>query len=606
VPDTTYYVSPQGRNENPGTSPDTAWQTIAQVNRVNFRQGDRILFQGGATFTGSLAFDAQDLSTAADPITVGSYDTGLGSGITVADASDFTVTDLTVVGSGYATNGGDGINFTVDLPGVTRGGITVRNVDVSGFGQEGIHVTGVNGTSDYHGVSVTDSRTHDKGYGGLGVDAQKSPADVYVGHVRAYHNAGAGIAKSGYGIYIAGATGVVAERSLATDNGWLPGNGGETGGIEAIGAHRVLLQHNEAYANRRGATDGDGVILDSTTDSVMQFSYTHDNDGAGLFLGAENGQAATNNVIRYNVSENDARAALGGIFVWQAVSNADIDNNTVFMGSSSRGSPAAIRLTGFRGTTAHVRDNLFVTTDGVPLVAYDGDGTDLLFQGNDYWSSGSAFAVQWLGTTFPTLHSWRVHTGQERLGGHAVGYRVNPQLINPGGGGTIGDPDLLNTLKAYQLRRTSLVGYAGLDLSRLGVTWDAYGFADDTFLSASFDPTPRDFYDDLLPPAGASAFSLGADQLPTRVTVPFGVLPSELPPRSMESDLSITDPGTVAKDLGGVERHLPHKSFRVGDGGAEANPDEYLDDQGFSLVYGGNGAVPEAGVEQADLVLQQP
>jgi hypothetical protein len=47
---TTYYVSPQGDDNNAGTSPETAWRTIDQVNKVSFRPGDQILFQGGATF----------------------------------------------------------------------------------------------------------------------------------------------------------------------------------------------------------------------------------------------------------------------------------------------------------------------------------------------------------------------------------------------------------------------------------------------------------------------------------------------------------------------------------------------------------------------------
>lgn len=520
TPNTTYYVSPQGHDGNPGTSPATAWRTIDHVNRVNFRPGDQILFQGGATFPGHLAFDSQDLGTVAAPIMVGSYgtdpatiDAGNDTGISVVDAAHFTITNLRVVGSGYATNGGDGIDFTVDLPGVTLAGISINDVDVGGFGQVGIHITGVNSTGDYHDIAVTYASTHDNGYGGLEINAQRNPTEVYVGHVQTYHNAGAGITQSGFGMFISGASDVVVERSVASDNGWLPGNAGLTGGIEAIGSQRVLLQHNEAYANHRGGADGDGIILDDTTDSIMQFNYAHDNDGAGLFLGAENGRAATNNVIRYNVGENDARAqssAYGGIFVWQDISNADIDNNTVFMGPSPASSPAAIRFTGLSGTSVHVRDNLFVTTGGVPLVTYSGGGTDLLLQGNDYWPSGSAFAIQWLGTTFQSLHSWRMTTGQERLGGHAVGYRVDPQLVNPGGGGIIGNADLLDTLTAYQLRATSLVGHAGLNLNQLGIAWDAYGFAGDAFLSLFFDPMARDFYGDLLPAAG---FSIGADQL---------------------------------------------------------------------------------------------
>jgi hypothetical protein len=472
APDTTYYVSPQGDDANPGTAPEAAWRTVAQVNRVNFRPGDRLLFEGGATFSGNLSFDSQDRGTPADPVTVGSYGAGLatidaggGTGVSVADASDFTVADLRVLGSGFTANRGDGVNFTVDLPGVTLTGVTVTGVDVSGFGQVGVHVTGVNATGGYHGVTVTDSATHDNGYGGLASDAQRDPADVYVGRVRAYHNAGAGITKSGYGFFISGARGVVVEWCLAADNGWLPGNGGETGGIEAIGATGVLLQHNEACANHRGAADGDGIILDVTTDSVMQFNYTHDNDGGGLFLGAEDGRTATNNVVRSNVSANDARrgSVYGGIFVWQDVSNAEVSHNVVFMGPSATSSPAAIRLFRLLGSSVRVTDNLFLTTGGVPLVSYDGAGTDLLFQGNHYWAGGGAFQIQWLGTSYHSLADWRDATGQEPAG---------PPRNNPAAGGAPGSPDSLDTLTGYLLPSPSRGGRAGPRFRALAIAWD--------------------------------------------------------------------------------------------------------------------------------------
>ncbi len=520
-PNTIYYVSPAGNDANSGTSTATPWRTIDHVNHVNFRPGDRILFQGGSTFDGNLSFDSQDMGNASAPITVSSYGTGvatigagMGSGISVYDAPNFRINNLVIAGSGYASNAGDGINFTNDLPGVAVNGITVANVDVSGFGHVGIHFVGTNGSGDFAGVSITHAAIHDNGYGGLAIDAQGNAADIYVGHVRAYHNAGGAIGESGYGIFIIGASDVVVERSVAADNGWLPGNSGVTGGIEAIADNRVLLQYNEAYANHQGPTDGDGIILDVTTDSIMQYNYSHDNDGAGLFLFAESGYSTTNNVIRYNVSQDDARtqgATYGGIFVGADVSNADIYNNTVFMGPSATSSPAAITLYYLSGASVHVRDNIFITTGGVPVVVYYGGGTDNLFQGNDY--SGSTFQIQWLNTTYFSLDTWRAGTGQEMLNGAAVGYEVDPQLRNPGGGGTIGNADLLSTLSAYRLLSTSPLRHAGLDLSQFGIVWDPYNFAGDAFLSRHFRTTPKDFYGNLLPAPGSSLFSIGADQL---------------------------------------------------------------------------------------------
>jgi hypothetical protein len=517
-PNTTYYVSPTGSDSNSGTSPTQAWQTINHVDQVTFQPGDQILFQGGATFVGNLAFDSRDVG----PITVGSYgngratlDAGDQTGILVTDAGRFTIADLNLVGSGFTTNVGNGISFTSDLPGVAETGITVSNVSVSGFGQIGVSFLGTDGSRDFSNVSVTYATADNNGAGGVQVLAQGEAHTIYIGHVQADHNAGTASTDSGFGILVFGATDVVIERSTTGDNGWLPGNLGETGGIEAIADSRVLIQYNEAYNNHKGGSDGDGVILDTTTDSIMQFNYTHDNDGAGLFLFAETDTVSTANVVRYNISQDDARTqqnTYGGIFIGDDVNVADIYNNTVFMDPSPNSSPAAIRLLGLSGVSVHVRNNIFMTTGGVPVVSWDGTGTDVVFQGNDYWSGTSPLTILSNGVTYKSLAAWRAATGEEMLGSEPDGLHVNPGLTDAGGGGTIGNADRLFTLTAYQLLPGSRLTRAGLDLAAFGVTWDPYHMADDPFLGRFFNATPTDFYENLLPPPGSTLFSVGADQ----------------------------------------------------------------------------------------------
>src|SRR5438552_17620863 len=119
------------------------------------------------------------------------------------------------------------------------------------------------------------------------------------------------------------------------------------------------------------------------------------------------------------------------------------------MAASAVGNSAAIRVLKFSGNSVRVRDNLFITTGGVPLVAYNGGGTDLLFQGNDYWSSGSALQFQWLNDSFTSVDGatgWRAATGQEIINGTVAGYQADPQALNPGGGGTLGKANLLDSL----------------------------------------------------------------------------------------------------------------------------------------------------------------
>jgi hypothetical protein len=523
-PNTTYYISPTGNNNNSGTAPDEAWQTISRVNRESFRPGDRILFLGGATFAGNLILGLGSQGSPADPITVGSYGggpatirAGTGTAIAVTDASYVTVTDLNVFGTGFNSNSGNGVLFTSDLPGVTVSGSTVSGVTASGFGHNGLFFVGANGSNDFRGISVTDSTTNNNGDGGVNVQAQGNASDVYIGQVRAIHNAGSNITGSGYGILVSGANEVVVERSVAGDNGWLPGNNGETGGIEAISDNRVLLQYNEAYANHHGNSDGDGVILDVTTDSIMQFNYTHDNDGAGLFLFAEAGATTTNNIVRYNISQNDGRRPLfgvnTGVLVGGDVSSAQVYNNTIFESPSPASSTVGIVIGGLSdNANIHVFNNLFITIGGQPMASYDGSGSGVLFQGNDYWASGSPVQFSWAGTTYTGLNDWRANTGQEVLNGDPVGFAANPLVKDAGGGGTIANADRLATLTAYRLQPNAPVRHAGLDPNQSGAVWDPYGYAGDTFLHAHFRSRPTDFYGTPLPATGSGLFSIGADQ----------------------------------------------------------------------------------------------
>src|SRR4051794_16519701 len=47
----TYYVSASGNDQADGRSSQTAWKSIAHANAKKFSAGDKLLFQGGKTFT---------------------------------------------------------------------------------------------------------------------------------------------------------------------------------------------------------------------------------------------------------------------------------------------------------------------------------------------------------------------------------------------------------------------------------------------------------------------------------------------------------------------------------------------------------------------------
>src|SRR4051794_29956445 len=95
-----YYISASGNDAAAGSSAATAWRSLARVNAVALRAGDRVLLDGAAVLTGTLAFDAADGGTAAAPISVTSYGTGratinagAGSGISVYNTAGISISN---------------------------------------------------------------------------------------------------------------------------------------------------------------------------------------------------------------------------------------------------------------------------------------------------------------------------------------------------------------------------------------------------------------------------------------------------------------------------------------------------------------------------------
>ena len=72
--DDVYYVSNDGDDDDDGSTPETAWQTIAHVNEQTFQPGDSVLFRRGDTWRETLYVASS--GTPAAWITFGVYGTG--------------------------------------------------------------------------------------------------------------------------------------------------------------------------------------------------------------------------------------------------------------------------------------------------------------------------------------------------------------------------------------------------------------------------------------------------------------------------------------------------------------------------------------------------
>lgn len=500
----TYYVSPTGNDSASGTSPATAWRTLDRVTAASLLPGDRVLLRAGSTFSGGLYLQPGESGTPGAPISISTYGSGrarisagAGTGIFVYDAEEIAISNLVLAGSGASSNTGDGISFYNDLAGnVKLQHVRIIGVDASGFGGYGVAIGGWNKASGFQDVKVTSSALHDNGRGGLttyGPDFQPgAPSyanqDVYVGHVRAYNNLGnpSDLANpSGNGIVLGSVSKGQIERSVAYGNGSQARAPEGPVAIWAYDSTGVTIQYNEAYGNRTGGpADGDGFDLDqNTSSSVVQYNYSHDNDGAGYLLySGQSNSSHTGNTVRYNISQNDGRKnSYGAIFGGGRISNDAIYDNTVYLSPSASGSPPAVLFTSV-GSGVSVRNNVFYVTGGLPLVIAPTVVTSsLVFQQNDYYSATGAFSVTWGAARYTSLATWRSATGQERLGNAPTGLTLDPLLVSAGGGGTLGNADLLGNLTAYKLQATTPLLNSGLDLQGIfGISTggrDFYGLA---------------------------------------------------------------------------------------------------------------------------------
>jgi hypothetical protein len=501
-----YYLSPRGDDSGAGTRA-RPWRTLGRASAQRYLPGDRILLLGGESFEGGLVLGEPTLSDPERPITIGSWGdgratirAGKGDAVRVANLGGVEIRDLIVVGDGES-NEGRGI-FVLNERGRERlEHVRVEDVDASGFRWAGIYVggpptdlPGVEATGEarfgFRDVRITRCRARDNVYYGIHVSAHwrgaaagYGNADVTIADSVAHDNPGDpdyAEGRSGTGILLDDTDGGTIERCVAFRNG--ARNGGTLGGAAGIATHasrRVLVQHCESWGNRTGGeADGGGFDLDGgTSESIVQYCYSHDNDGAG-FLVREWGthHPLTRDTVRYCISENDGRRhRYGGIHVGtsaEPILGLDVYHNTVYTTPAPDGEPRGIWAGGRPSEGLRFRNNAIVAGGGVPLVEVErtlsAPGA-IVFEGNAWWALGGPFVVLDAGRIFASLPDWRAALGRERRGDRDLGLFADPGFARAGEGETIGDPARLDRLSSYRLLDDSPLVGAALPLRALGV-----------------------------------------------------------------------------------------------------------------------------------------
>jgi hypothetical protein len=192
----TFFVSPGGSDHRSGLSPVRAWRTVRRVNRAHLRAGDRVLFQAGQTFGGTLMPPTSGGPGA--PIVFATYGAGrarLPGGIWFRRRHDLVFDHLAMFGAGLVGHG-QRIALTNSAIAHTRMGVYAAGSDwwlganrIEDIGDSGLILVG-------RRMAVTGNRIERTGrdgsipYGKHGIYLKVVDAEVTGNVIRAFADDG--------------------------------------------------------------------------------------------------------------------------------------------------------------------------------------------------------------------------------------------------------------------------------------------------------------------------------------------------------------------------------------------------------------------------------
>ena len=349
-PGTIYYVNAaSGDDANPGASSEKPWKTLAKVNTTTFHPGDRILFKSGGVWTGQLW--PKGSGNAAHPILIDKYGGGVlplinGAGVAedavlLKNQEYWEIRHLAITNTGSTPGPRRGVNLIAenfgDLHHLYLEGLDIRDVN-------GIEKDKANGGISYHAIGdAKPSRFIDLRIEGNHIShVDRSGIFGWSTHwirTKWYPSLGVVIRKNilddigGDGIVNVATDGALVEYNIVSHASQRSQD--YNVGIWPFSADNTIIQYNEVYGTR-GQHDAEGFDSDwNSRNTVIQYNYSHDNDGGFLLICNEGSQSPNDSagnvgtIVRYNISQNDHHR---GIKLSGPVKHTLIYNNTIYVG----------------------------------------------------------------------------------------------------------------------------------------------------------------------------------------------------------------------------------------------------------------------------------
>ena len=409
----TYYVDANnGSDTNGGTSADTPWQSIGQLNTVNLAPGDTVLLKRGSIWNEQLMLYAS--GTSDQPITIADYGSGnkpllLGASNSrsvfhVYGQSYIYVRNIAVAQGvyGFLFDAGSAYN-------------TLESVEASFNKYDGIGFQ----DSGSVGNTVINSICHDNGRSGVFFWSGADKGAVIGG---TYYNNNNSMS-DGSGVAVGRSAGAVISGVTSYANLY---------GISTYGseASNIVIRNNTIYNNSRV-----GIDLDySGTAIIVQKNTIFNNGGHGIDVeGITEGS-----IIRYNTSHHNGTGNHGGILldgskgvqvyynvvhdepvgIWGlGADSPSIYNNVVYQSSTCISMQSG-------ALNVKLENNIAGGCDAAALFINSDSGAGLISNYND-WSVNNAAKMQWGSQTY-TLAQWQVNVLQD-----LASIDADPLFVNP-------------------------------------------------------------------------------------------------------------------------------------------------------------------------------
>ncbi len=561
----SFYIDCSALTNGNGTL-STPWNNFTAIN-AKVLSGDSVLLKRGVTCEGKGTLSPKGSGTAAARNIIATYPNtndrnaprawikaGSNTAIKLFNQSYWEIYDLHV-SSSIAGIHDSGVNKNKPCLECHTGLLIGSSTGI----REYFRIVNVEASGNWSGMVLGEYRAIDPKRPFLPAPAQTALKDIVVDGAYSHDNEGKGIFVGGNyedkgtlqpktfprnsevfvrnsaardngedGIFIASTNNSAVENSVAS------GNGAKLDaryGIWYFNSNDVAIRNNEVYDTKTpGSSDGGALDCDfHVVNCVVEFNYTHDNQGPAVLLIGFDGNGTTSPkqplegcTVRYNVSQNDVTHPsnnYGAITMFGHVNNCKIYNNTVYFSNA-----ANLKARALSGVTFDV------PAAGGDERFYWGVGSNNTVRNNVFYLANGAQAMKINQSHIGRGNSYDYNLYYAALNGGYAYLQWGDDLVNGGTPQYFGDVVALCAATGQECNgrqgnpnfQAVGAGKTGYQINANAVTSPAVDMAQVSNLPAS-----KDFYNNVLTEPrdiGAHQSSLTANQFVANGNAESGVL----------------------------------------------------------------------------------